>query len=76
MIARFFEKYPEYVDKTFLSVKVSRGECACRMPVLTMPTLVPREDSCLGKHARTARECSLILIDSSKLYFGFPVRRT
>lgn len=22
MIARFFEKYPDYVDKTFLSVKV------------------------------------------------------
>ena len=23
MIARFFEKYPEYAEKTFLSVKVS-----------------------------------------------------
>jgi hypothetical protein len=22
MIARFFEKYPDYVDKTFLSIKV------------------------------------------------------
>ena len=25
MIARFFEKYPEYVDRTFLSIKVSEG---------------------------------------------------
>ena len=26
MIARFFEKYPEYADKTFLSIKV-RVKC-------------------------------------------------
>lgn len=38
LLARFFEKYPEYVDKAFLSVKVcmlSNGRMYC-CPLLTL----------------------------------------
>ena len=27
LLARFYDKYPEYVDKTFLSVKVNDATC-------------------------------------------------
>lgn len=36
MISRFFEKYPEYVDRTFLSIKVSWRECTYCTQFLTM----------------------------------------
>lgn len=53
MIARFFEKYPEYVDRTFLSIKVSwRNGLAVHNALIWFS----REDTPLDNHVRMARE--------------------
>lgn len=55
MIARFFEKYPEYVDRTFLSIKV--GIHATRSPMIVdIKGPVPRVGVNLTRCNQTARE--------------------
>lgn len=71
MIARFFEKYPEYVNRTFLSIKVSWWMKYRLLYIfLTMFFFVlPREDPCPANQLQTARECLPILLDLNKLLY-------
>ena len=56
LLARFYDKYPDYADKTFLSVKVCFSFRSVTRKLLIRP---PREELLLGNCCLMARELFL-----------------